>query len=135
MYRNATKVFIPENNLAHEADHMKEWIQEAPDTNHVDMYYQKENGKVGICKSKGMDQAYAMVWARMLEVGRIRFSSDFFTNTRDYDIATMKSEFRAQLEGYHETLEGKLSGKGGDKQDDLLIAALQGPYVLQNIRI
>jgi hypothetical protein len=130
----ATMVFVPENNLGLEGSHLNNMIH---DIANVRVYWEKD--KPGVCKTarKGFD--YQFLTTNLLGATGLRFHVDFFTCSRDSNPSIMRSLFMEQLLLYHwekkapkdsHSKERKtLTGKQGDKQDDLLIAFMQDLYI------
>ena len=135
-YAGATKIFIPENNLAHEASHMFNMIRDRPD---VRTFYQKSNGKPGILKGPETADFYVVETEEHMRLNRLRFASNLFTNTLGHTAETAKVRLQEEMERYHiqlrlartefEQTRRVLTGKGGgDLQDDLIIAMMQCLY-------
>lgn len=134
-YKGIQKIFVPESNLANEASHMTNMIQNFPD---VKTYWQKQD-RPGVHKSHNVTDDYQFLFDSCLKNDRIYFDHQFFTCTKGKTEKEMKGMLREQLERYHfeyeeahniygrprQTITGKM---GSGMQDDLAIATLMGPY-------
>ena len=128
-FKSSTKVFIPENNLGNEATHMASMLKKRTD---VKTYWQTEK-KPGINKDHKTSDNYQFLMDTKLNHDGIRFDGDFFTNSKIYTRESIKDLLKEQMLIYHYEYDpvrekGKLTGKMGDKQDDLLIATMQCLY-------
>lgn len=124
-----------------ESSHMGDWLSQNKSTANIKVFHEKFGGTPGVRKSNPNTFSMAYAWNNNMCADKIRFSDKFFTCTANYTPNSMKSEFRAQLENFHEEGEGNkrvLCGKGGGNQDDLLISVIQGhfwlPVALQHSR-
>lgn len=124
----ATLVFIPENNLGLEASHLNTMVKGIAK---VRTYWEKD--KPGICKTQRITNEYQFLTTHMIRECKIRFSTLLFTTSRDQNPRTIKSLLMDQTLRFHREMrpDGKiaaLTGKQGDKQDDLLIATMMSVY-------
>ena len=128
--KSSIKVFIPENNLGNEATHMNSMIK---NLNDVKTYWQTEK-RPGINKDNKRTVDYQFLLDTRLREAAIGFDVDCFTTGTKKSIKQIKILLREQMERYHYEYDPnrdtqKLTGKmGSDKQDDLLIALMQGLY-------
>jgi hypothetical protein len=106
LYPNAIKIFIPENNYGNEGSHMWNMIKKHPNTK---VYRQKE-GKDGVWKGPGIADDYQFTFNVKLKNQAIMFDNNFFTNSTDHNVESIKAQARQQLEQYHIELE---EGKNG----------------------
>ena len=112
---------------------MGEWLSQKRETAGIKVFHEKIGGRPGVCKNNSNTYSMAFELSNSMIADKVRFSDKFFTCTPNRTPKDMKSEFRAQLENFHEEGEGKkrkLCGKGGGNQDDLLISVLHGRYWL-----
>ena len=129
-FKACTKVFIPENNLGNEATHMNSMIKNLSD---VQTYWQTEK-RPGINKDNRKTVDYQFLLDTNLQVCAIGFDADCFTTGTRRSLEQTKLLLREQMERYHYEYDPtrdsqKLTGKMGEgKQDDLLIALMQGLY-------
>lgn len=135
MFKNCIKIFVPENNLGHEASHMWNMIKDYPN---IRVYCHKED-EIGICKLKNTADDYQYTFHTKLDNNSIRFHRNLFTNNRKYSLESVKGIQREELErcrfSYDEpknehtkgrlTITGKL---GNTEQDDLGIASQMCVY-------
>jgi hypothetical protein len=132
-FKTSIKVFIPENNLGHEAAHMWNMIKKRAGPK-LKAYY--ENGvKIGICKGKMTADNYRYTFDVKLHNNAILFSDRFFTTSRKHSTTTMKGLGKEQLERCQFSFEEPktefgnpkytVGGKVGGQQDDLSIAIQQ----------
>ncbi len=126
MFKNAIKVFVPENNLANESSHMWHMIKDRPD---IRCYWQKQD-RPGVIKDKDSADDFQYIINVKMKNDAIRFDYNFFTTTRGHNPESMRGLFREEMERYHyeyeETKNGKgkltITGKGGSsEQDDLVV--------------
>lgn len=127
-WREAKCIFIPENNLAIESAHLDTMVRDIPG---VRTYWEKPN-KPGVLKDGRVTRAYQFNLAHALMNETISFDADCFTVTREMNTAKMRDMLQEQMLRYHWEKKaaldalGKdrytLTGKIGNKQDDLLIA-------------
>ena len=130
-FADSIKIFIPENNLGFEANHMRGMIRNRPD---LKTFWQKKN-RPGILKGKDTADDYVAYISEMMRTNRIRFSKHLFTTTPGYTTETIKSELQGQIEQTHveiqlprtefEKVKRTIGGKGGGHQDDLYISFAQ----------
>lgn len=131
-------VFIPENNLGLEASHLDTMVH---DIAKVQTYWEKD--KPGVCKTLTMTRNYQFLVTNMLFSCGIRFHDELFTCSRDQTPAGIKSLLQDQMLRYHwekkvahdhfQTDRHTMTGKQGDKQDDLLIAVMMNAYFGRSI--
>lgn len=133
-FRESKQVFIPENNLGLESAHLDTMVK---DIAGVRTYWEKP-GKPGVCKDGRVTRAYQFNLAHALATQSIVFDADCFTVSREQSVASMKDMLQDQMLRYHWEKKdandslGKdryaLTGKIGNKQDDLLIALSMALY-------
>ncbi|MBX9637236.1 MAG: hypothetical protein K2Q45_06765 [Nitrosomonas sp.] len=127
MFREAKKIFIPENNLGLEAAHLDTMVA---DLNDVETFWQKPN-KPGVNKDGKATRGYQFNLSLLLAEKGLRFDRDLFTVTREKTPQCMKDQLADQMYRFHWEKKkaadslGKdryaLTGKSGSLQDDLLI--------------
>lgn len=128
-FTGSIKVFIPENNLGNEATHMNSMITDME----IHTYWQTEK-RPGVNKDAKATVNYQFLTDTKLQHCGIRFDVDCFTTNAKFNIESQKATLREQMERYHYVYDAdrdtqKLTGKmGKNKQDDLLIAFMQGLY-------
>lgn len=136
------KIFVPESNLANEADHMASMIRKRTD---VRTYWHKDD-RPGVHKSHNVTDQYQFLFNSRLKLNMIHFDANFCTSSPGKSVKDILGQAREQLERYHiefqdardnyghakQVITGKM---GSGMQDDLAIAILMGPYwgtVIQN---
>lgn len=134
LFAGSIKIFIPENNLGHEATHMMRMIAGRRD---VKTFWQKAD-RPGICKGANTAYNYVAYVNDLLRSNQLRFSHDLFTVTRGHTPETAKAALQEEMQRYHEEVmlartdfqrtKTVLTGKTGGMQDDLVIAAMQCIY-------
>lgn len=134
LFRDAKQVFIPENNLALESAHLDTMVKDIPG---VRTYWEKP-GKPGVCKDGRVTRAYQFNLSHALCEQTLHFDTDCFTVTREQTVASMKDALNEQMLRYHWEKKAApdnlghdryaLTGKVGNKQDDLLIALSMALY-------
>lgn len=134
LFRDAKLVFIPENNLALESAHLDTMVHDIPG---VRTYWEKPN-KPGVCKDARVTRGYQFNLAHALMNQTLYFDTDCFTVTREQTVATIKDVLKDQLLRLHWEKKpandalGKdkyaLTGKIGNKQDDLYVALAMALY-------
>jgi len=148
-FADAVKVFIPENNLGHEAIHMRNMIKHRYN---LTTFCHKRD-VIGFRKDAATADRYVDFCEDHLRTNKLLFSSHLFTKSHGYTNASVKIELQEQMERYSTQIElpknewgkvkRKISGKGnifffihsnhlilaGGSQDDLLISFLQCMYV------
>lgn len=92
-----------------------------------------EKAKPGICKTHTITNEYQFLTTHMIRECAIRFSTHLFTTSRDQNARTIKTLLMDQTLRFHREMnpDGKtrtMTGKMGDKQDDLLIATMMSIY-------
>lgn len=134
--------FIPENNMGLEASHLHTMVTNFTDV--ITTYWQKDD-RPGVCKTAEITRNYMFTLNNALACGKIRFSQQLFTTCldRDVSIQSMRNMLREQMERFHWESKAAndnfgrakytLTGKLGDKQDDLLIATFMVLYWGQTI--
>lgn len=132
--RESTLVFIPENNLGMEASHLEAMVQHVPN---LEVYYDKP-GKPGVCKTASITREYQFIMNNTLMQGTIHFSENLFTCTREKDVPALLNMLQDQALRFHwEKKKGNtvfnpdkatITGKVGNKQDDLLITVIMVLY-------
>lgn len=141
----ARKIFIPENNLGLEASHLHTMMNEYDD---VTTYFEKSGGKPGICKTHQKTIDYQFLINSMLYEGTIKLDAELFTVSKDFNVESITALLRGQMERFHwEKKDANdafgrdrwaITGKQGDKQDDLFItlemAAFFGRGIINNPR-
>lgn len=133
-FREAKQVFIPENNLGLESAHLDTMVKDIPG---VRTYWEKPN-KPGVCKDGRATRAYQFNLAHALAMQSIVFDADCFTVTKDQSVSKIKDMLQEEMLRYRWEKKdavdsmGKdryaLTGKMGNKQDDLLIALSMALY-------
>lgn len=131
LWKQAHKIFIPENNLGLEASHLHSLVSEYPD---VTTYWQHPN-RPGVVMTHEAKNMYQKQMYTGLFNGKIVFERDMFTVSRKMTPEKTIGVLREQLERYHWELKlprdnhGKsswaMTGKMGNKNDDLCIATQQ----------
>ena len=132
-WREAKKIFIPENNLGLESAHLDAMVQ---DIDGVETYWEKN--KPGVCKDGKATRGYQFTLTNLLATEGLYFDRDLFTVTKEKTVQCMLDLLMDQMYRYHwerkqaNDVLGKdryaLTGKVGNKQDDLLIAVSMIPY-------
>lgn len=127
LWREAKKLFIPENNLGFEAAHLESMIADLKD---VETFWEKPN-KPGVCKDGKATRGYQFLLSNCLANAGLHFDRDLFTITREKTVQCMKDQLQDQMGRFHweciKSADGKgkdrvkLTGKVGSQQDDLLI--------------
>jgi len=130
-FADSMKIFIPENNLAFEAIHMRGMIGNRHD---VKTFWQKKD-RPGIRKGADTADDYIGYFSDIMRVNKMQFSQLMFTTTPGYTISTIKAELQGQMEQTHveirlpqnefEKVKRIVSGKGAGHQDDLYISTAQ----------
>ena len=133
-WRGALKIFIPENNLGLEASHLHTMVQQFKD---VQTFWESPK-KPGICKTHQKTIDYTFLLNSMLMDKNIAFEADLFTISKDMTPDSIRNLFREQVERFHwEKRDAKdsfsndrwaITGKMGDKQDDLLITVFMNAF-------
>jgi hypothetical protein len=126
-------IFIPENNLGLEASHLDTMVRSLAE---VQTYWEKD--KPGVCKTHSKTRDYQFLTNNALFNAAIRFHVDLFTCSRDQTPTSIKSLLMDQALRYHWEKRPAhdnfgndrhtITGKQGDKQDDLLVAFMQDMY-------
>lgn len=144
IFKNAIKVFVPENNLANEGTHLWNMVK-----NYPKMREYRQKDVTGVHKGAGLADHYQYMFNVKLKNNAVFFDSNFFTTSRQYETNSIKALLREELERFHFGMdepkaEGKdgrmyITGKMGTTgQDDLAIVVLMGvfwgPVVLKNPR-
>ena len=134
LWREAKKIFIPENNLGMEAMHMDSMVK---DIAGVETFWEKPN-KPGVCKAGKNSREYQFLLSNCLANGGLYFDRDCFTVTREKTVQCMKDQLQEQMLRYHFSVKkapdesGRdrvhLTAKMGSLQDDLLIATMMVIY-------
>lgn len=138
LFAATRKIFIPENNLAHEASHMQRMLSERADYDpNIRTFYQKPD-RPGVHKGADTADYYVAATTEALRLGALHFSHDFFTTTRNYTNDSMKATLQEEMQRFHVELKRAktnfertrrvVTGKSGSAQDDLFIAFAQGLY-------
>lgn len=130
LWRQAHKIFIPENNLGLEASHLHGFVREFSD---VTTFWQK-NTRPGIVLTAELKNIYQKLMVACLFNRRILFERDLFTCSRQLNPQKILSLCREEFERFHWERKaardnfGKesvtLTGKSGSKQDDCAMATL-----------
>lgn len=128
LWRSATKIFIPENNLGLEASHLHGLVQEYPD---VVTYWQNDQ-RPGVVMTHESKNRYHKMMTTCLYQGKLLFERDLFTTSRNLTVKRILPAVREQFERYHWEVRqardnyGKrslaLTGKMGTKNDDMCVA-------------
>ena len=134
LFREAKKIFIPENNLGLEAAHLDSMISDLPD---VETFWETDK-KPGVNKSEKATRGYQFLMSNSLAEGGLRFDRDLFTVTREKTVQCMRNQLEDQSSRFHwavrKSPDGfgkdkfKLSGKVGSLQDDLLVTLMMDMY-------
>jgi hypothetical protein len=135
VWREAKKIFIPENNLGMESAHLDTMVQ---DIEGVETFWEKD-GRPGVCKDGKATRGYQFILTNLLATEGLLFDRDLFTVTKEKTPQCMLDMLMDQMYRYHwerkkaaDVVMGKdryaLTGKIGNKQDDLLIALSMIPY-------
>lgn len=134
LWREAKKIFIPENNLGLESAHLDSMVQ---DISGVETFWEKPN-KPGVCKAGKNTREYQFLLSNCLANGGLYFDRDCFTVTREKTVQCMKDQLQEQMLRFHYNVipakdaGGKarvhLTAKMGSLQDDLLIATMMVIY-------
>lgn len=128
LWRDAVKIFIPENNLGLEASHLHGLVQQFPD---VVTYWQNDQ-RPGVVMTHEMKNQYHKMMTTCLYKGQLLFERDLFTESRGQSAKRIVPALREQFERYHWEVKlardnfGKsrslaLTGKMGSKNDDMCI--------------
>lgn len=135
LYKQSRFIFIPENNLGMEHHHLDAMVRDIPE---VDTFWETDK-KPGITKTEKSTREYQFLLSNCLANNGLRFSRDLFTVTREKTPAAMLEILQDQMSRYHWAVKKpadehgkervKLTGKVGNKQDDLLIAVAMVIYV------
>jgi len=130
-FKDAMKIFIPENNLGHEAIHMRGMIQHRND---IRTFWEKKD-RPGIRKMEDTADNYVSFVEGYLRTNKLLFSTHLFTTSRGYTPKTVKAELQGQIEQYHvkiilpkhefDKVKRIVGGKGSGNQDDLGISFYQ----------
>jgi hypothetical protein len=134
LFREAKKIFIPENNLGLEASHLDSMISDLAD---VETFWETDK-KPGVNKSEKATRGYQFLMSNSLAEGGLRFDRDLFTVTREKTTQCMRDQLEDQASRFHwavrKSPDGfgkdkfKLSGKVGSLQDDLLVTLMMDMY-------
>lgn len=134
MYRGSKLIFIPENNLGLESAHLDSMVADIPE---VKTFWETPK-RAGVHKDNKATRGYQFMLTNALASGGIVFDRDLFTVTREKTPDAMLDMLQEQMLLYHwETKKaadsmGKdrfsLTGKVGNKQDDLLITLQMLPF-------
>ena len=132
-FRESQLIFIPENNLGLEAAHLDTMVHRIPG---VKTYWQKD--KPGVHKDGKATRGYQFLLTTCLAEGSIRFEEDLITVTREKKPQDMLDMLEDQMYRYHWEKKKAtdvfgsdrytLTGKVGNKQDDLLITLEMALY-------
>jgi hypothetical protein len=131
LWKQAHKIFIPENNTGMEASHMQSLVKEYND---VTTHFSK-NGRPGVVMTNESKVTYQQLMTSCLYKKQLRFERDLFTCSRKISGPDrIKSLLKEQFDRFHwdkklsNDPHGKtrwsMTGKIGAKQDDLLISVL-----------
>jgi len=117
-FKSAIKVFIPENNLGHEAVSMRNMIKHRRD---VTTFWHKSD-RPGFRKDASTADRYVDFCEDHLRTNKLLFSTHLFTKSHGYTNASVKIELQEQMERYSTQIElpknewgkvrRKISGKG-----------------------
>lgn len=131
--REAKLIFIPENNLGLEAAHLDTMVHRIPG---VQTYWQKD--KPGVHKDGNATRGYQFLLTSCLSENTLLIDEDCFTVTRERTVQDMLDVLQDQMLRYHWEKKKAtdvfgndrytLTGKVGNKQDDLLITLEMALY-------
>lgn len=131
-------IFIPENNLGLESAHLYTMVGDVP---RVETYFDKD--KPGVHKDDKATRGYHFFLVNALAEGTIHFDQDLFTTSNEQTPQSMLEMLQDQMHRFHWEKKkavdvfGKdryaLTGKVGNKQDDLLICMTMVPYWGQQV--
>jgi hypothetical protein len=131
--RESKLIFIPENNLGLESAHLDTMVHRIPG---VQTYWQKN--RPGVHKDGFATRGYQFLLTTSLAENSILFDEDCFTVTRERTVDDMYDMLQDQMLRYHwekkkaTDVHGNdryaLTGKIGNKQDDLLITMEMALY-------
>jgi len=131
--REAKLIFIPENNLGLESAHLDTMVHRIPG---VETYWQKD--RPGVHKDGKATRGYQFLLTTSLAENSILFDEDCFTVTREKTTSDMLDILMDQMFRYHWEKKKAtdvfgndrytLTGKVGNKQDDLLITLEMALY-------
>jgi len=138
LWRQARKIFIPENNLGLEASHMETMVGAY---RNVTTYRQKPD-RPGVCMTNAIKREYQLHMVHSLYNRSLLYERDVFTTNRDRSVETMRGMLRAQLERFHRVVKpaaddfqnervaitGKTAAQDENGQDDLAIAGMMAPF-------
>lgn len=135
VYKQSKLIFIPENNLALEANHLDAMVS---DIERVQVFWEKET-RPGICKTGRVTREYQFLLSNCLANNSLKLDRDLFTVTAEKTPKAMCDMLQEQMARYHWSTKkandehGKdrvtLTGKMGALQDDLLISVSMIVYV------
>lgn len=125
IFRNAKKLFIPENNSNTSHSRMAGYVGDL----HL-MNLWRESGKIGTRKDEMTTEDYVRTTRILLQDKKIFFDSKWFTQDKATKAGTPKiiTELMEQLMRFGYNKFGKLTGKHGGQKDDLAIAWLMQCY-------
>jgi hypothetical protein len=139
LYRESNVVFIPENNLGLESAHLDTMVS---DITGVTTFWEKDS-RPGVAKTATVTRGYLFIMNLMLSEGTLRFERDCFTVTKEQTTSSMRDMLQDQMLRMHwevkraPDVHGKdrhsLTGKVGNKQDDLLVTVAMVLYWGRNI--
>lgn len=111
LFREAKKIFIPENNLGLEASHLDSMISDLAD---VETFWETDK-KPGICKGEKATRGYQFLMANSLAEGGVHFDRDIFTITREKTVQCMRDLLEEQLTRFHWSVRKAPDSFGKDK--------------------
>lgn len=137
-FRFSKLIFILENNMGLEADHINDHIKKLP---YPSIAVEGKEGKTGLHTSPKVKQALHVMMEKTLKAGNLRFSELFFTHG---DMSQLKMDIVSQLESFKIVVEVNsksvfararttFSGKGGGGKDDIVLGMQLLLYWAQNI--
>jgi hypothetical protein len=142
LYRQSKLIFVPENNYGLEASHLDTMVSHFQE---VRTFWDKN--KPGVHKDGRVTRNYQFMLSNMLAQDGIKFDESLFTTTREKTPQCQLDLLEDQMYRYHwehkkaVDVHGKdkysLTGKVGNKQDDLLITVQMfiywPPHILKNL--
>ena len=111
LFREAKKIFIPENNLGLEAAHLESMIADLAD---VETFWETDK-KAGILKTEKATRGYQFLMANSLAEGGVHFDRDLFSVTREKTAKCMLDQLEEQLRRFHWRCRKSPDNFGKDK--------------------
>lgn len=133
-YKHSQLVFIPECNLGMEHHHLDTMVHEFDG---VKTFWENDK-RPGILKTARVTNEYQFLLSNLLAQGGLRFADDLFTVSREQTPQSMRDLLEDQMLHFRwivtkpsneaDPERRKLTGKMGNKQDDLLIGTAMMVY-------